>query len=696
MASKSTSKIAKKPASKKKRLTDEELRKLQPKLRMFTNGETEVNLLRSGQCASLKVEDAAAKAPVSSVQEIAIETTVAKKRRPTQTERGSLKQRASKVSINVFVETVDRGEAGASFAGQRARMGNLATATVSFTELDRIAKRQDVSYIELGEPLAAPRPIVSSSSPAPPSQSERSVKSNAKHRDGLDVIIGIVDVGGFDFSHEDFLDATGKTRFQVIWDQGGGTTRTSSSHHFGYGVEITKDRMDKAIAKAKLKTMVVPAFELEPQSQMSEGSHGTHVASIAAGNHGVCRKAEIAAVLISLESNDDDRRRSFYDSTRVVDAIEYLLAYADKRKKPISINISLGTNGHAHDGSSALSRWIDSALAKRGRSVCVAAGNAGQELPEHDQDIGHWMGRIHTRGVIAAPGLTSDIDWCVVGNGNTDISENELEIWYKPQDRISVSVRTPQGEWIGPISPSQYIENRLLDTGTVVSIYNEVYHPANGSNYIGIYLSPFLSKTKVVGVASGEWTVRLHGTEIRDGRYDGWIERDDPRRRGRAGDREYWNFPSFFGDRSNIDDSSLSSLACGHRVISVANLDFLRERVNISSSQGPTRDGRFKPDIAAPGTDIVAANGFAGPNERWIGMTGTSMASPYVAGVIGLMLAAQPNLTAAQIEGILHRTSSPLPGSDFKWSNAAGFGRINPTGCLDEAVVITKREDKTK
>ena len=87
-----------------------------------------------------------------------------------------------------------------------------------------------------------------------------------------------------------------------------------------------------------------------------------------------------------------------------------------------------------------------------------------------------------------------------------------------------------------------------------------------------------------------------------------------------------------------VDNSTVSSLGCGHRVLTVANLHESRTLINMSSSQGPTRDGRSKPDVAAPGTDIVAAKAFSTDGEQWIGMTGTSMASPYVAGVAGLML----------------------------------------------------------
>ena len=143
-----------------------------------------------------------------------------------------------------------------------------------------------------------------------------------------------------------------------------------------------------------------------------------------------------------------------------------------------------------------------------------------------------------------------------------------------------------------------------------------------------------------------------------------------------------------------VDNSTISTLACGRRVVAVANLDEQARRVNVSSSQGPTRDGRQKPDIAAPGTDVVAASGFS-PGAPWVGMTGTSMASPYVAGVVALMLAANPQLTGAQVGGIIRRCAQPLPGADFSWYDDAGAGAIDPVGCVEQAVVMRVREDVT-
>jgi subtilisin family serine protease len=69
------------------------------------------------------------------------------------------------------------------------------------------------------------------------------------------------------------------------------------------------------------------------------------------------------------------------------------------------------------------------------------------------------------------------------------------------------------------------------------------------------------------------------------------------------------------------------------------------------------------------------------------------MASPCVAGVVALMLAANPSLTSAQCAGILLRTARPLPGASYAWGNDVGYGRINPASAVDEA---RHANDRTK
>ena len=676
----------------------ENLRRLQPKLRMVANGDTEVNVLRAGHAAAVAVsERLAEKVPPARSQDA---TPVERAALPARVEPKRLRRTAT-AFVSVFVQlTTDevnqqRTPVGLPFLS--AVKGSLATAELALDDALRLQRSDDVRFVELGQPLTMPRPLITADRAGAPSPTQRRIGDGRRHRFGADVLIGLIDVQGFDFAHPDFLDQRGKTRFLRIWDQGGNTRPTPAVRRtapFDYGAELMASELNAALTASR-RASGLPATTLEPQSQMETGSHGTHVASIAAGNRGVCRAAGIVAVLVSIPEDELERRQSFYDSTRLAHAVDYLLAVADELKRPIAINISLGTNGHAHDDSAPVTRWIDASLTRPGRSLCVAAGNAGQERPEAEGDVGWIMGRVHTEAGIAARELVSDIEWLVVGNGIADISENELEIWYSPADRFSVQVRPPGGQWTERVQPGEYIENRQLLDGSFLSVYNEVYHPANGANLIAIYLSPLLSDAGVVGVSAGEWLVRLHGEDVRDGRFQAWIERDDPRRVGRIGAREAWVFPSFFSERSYIDRSTISSLACGQRVVGVANLDEGNRRISITSSQGPTRDGREKPDIAASGTDVVAAKGFSEPNDPWIAMSGTSMASPFVTGVSGLMLAVNPTLTAAQIGGILRRTARPLPGADFRWRDDAGAGAVDPERCLQEADAMRIRRDVT-
>ena len=686
-------------ASKRtERKLGKEFRKLQPKLRMFAKAYDHVNAIRSDFASAVRIRPNKLEKLIPTVQTVGRYCASVKKK---ELRTPKLKSTSDSIEVNVFLSRYR------AFSSQTTKFEenkisreiedrSLATATLRMSDLAEFAELQSISSIELGESIKRPDHVISSSTPRRPSLTERNVAG--RDSGGQGVLIGIIDVGGFDFSHEDFLNPDGTTRWLSIWDQRGGARPSPEEFGFDYGSEIKKVHMDHAISSAA--SAGVPAWALEPQSQTGVSSHGTHVASIAAGNRGVCRNAFLAGVLIDLPDEIAlDRRSSFYDSTRVAHAVDYLFELAEMIKirdglddLPVSINISLGTNGGAHDASNGVSRWIDHRLSVPGRNVCVAAGNSGQEKAEGPNDIGFISGRIHTSGRIESRGLTSDIEWVVVGNGIGDVSENELELWYSASDRFSVSVTPPGLPTIGPINPREYVQNQKLSDGSFVSIYNELYHATNGSNYIGIYLSPFLKESPVVGVRPGLWKIRLHGIEVRDGSYDAWIERDDPRPRGVVGNREYWNFPSFFTTASNVDNSSVSSLACGQRVISVANLDQANEKINISSSQGPTRDERQKPDVAAPGTLIVAANGFAGDEDgAWVAMTGTSMASPYLAGVVGLMLGVSPRLTAAQISGIIQRTSQPLPGRNYEWTDDSGYGVINPAECLSEARQLSER-----
>jgi len=717
------------PESPTKDFTDCPDRKLHPWLRVVANGNQAVNAMRSdasSRTASAVPIDVAGEQPAPIYEQLAQQVAyVPNWTQQVEPPAGRLTKRAklsesappTESYVNVLFEFYPEQLAAAGADNAMSKLAqriqelsdatgtvdtqmwarrNLLSATVPVASLKELSTDPAIAFVHNSDPLALDRPEVTPTA-AVKKPASKAVGDARKNGRGEDVLIGIIDVGGFDFAHPDFLDEQGQTRFIAIWDQGGDFRRAPNG--FTRGAEFRQKHLNAAI-KAANTAGLPPAVFIERQSQIQPGSHGTHVASIAAGNSGVCPKAKIAAVLLDVPTVDDDveqRRTTFSDSSSIIHAVEYLLGIAREENLPISINISLGTNGGSHDGAGGVSRWLDATLAEPGRAICVAAGNAGQEKARADGDLGWIMGRIHTSGRIPARGLEVEIEWTVVGDGIEDWSENELEIWYSAQDRFTVSLKPPgASQWI-EVKPREFVENRRLASGVFVSVYNELYHPITGGNYISLYLSPNLERDNFRGIPKGIWRVRLRGEEVRDGRFDAWIERDDPMEIGRQGQRSIFRFPSFFTERTNVDSHSITSLACGHRVIAVANLDAAKEQINATSSQGPTRDGRSKPEIAAPGTEVVAAKGFGSDDQRWIGMSGTSMASPYVAGVMGLMLAASGNnLTAAQCLGILQRTARPLAGTSYAWVNDVGFGRIDPEAAVQEAKSINSRVELTR
>ena len=676
------------------------LTKLDSRLRCVANGDTDVNAIRAEQSGAVRLKPRArqAQAPTSALPSGG-ESAKSLGKSLRAAKRGAQQSALpGDVEVSVFV-LFNKIDAPTPAIVSR-RNGRVGVAIVTLAQLEALDGNPAIQLIELGETLKAPNPSITVAvPPAPPTDRHAALNQGSlasPHGDaialeavGENVLIGIIDVGGIDFAHPDFLDDKGASRVIAIWDQGGDAfdppeltvSEGKLGRSTGYGSEITAKDIAFALREAA-KSKLSP-HDLAPQSVRERGSHATHVASIAAGRSGVCKRAGIAAVMIALGDRDYDRGKSFYDTTRIVDGLAYLFDLAVRGGyKAVSINISLGTNGGAHDGSEFVSRWIDTSMFEPGRAICVAAGNSGQDQPQYDGDLGFWSGRVHASGKIPAASLRTDLEWVVVGNGLEDISENQMAIWYGAEDEFAVTLFAPDGTPIGPVLPGERIENKMLADRTMVSIYNRLSDPKNGDNCITLYLSPFMGRP-VIGITAGSWKVRLTGRTIRNGAFNAWIERDDPARGAGA----QWRLPSFFGGSTYVDLSTLSSLACGPRVTGVTNYDAAREALAVTSSQGPTRDGRAKPEIAAPGTDIVAASGFD-PEAQWVAMSGTSMASPYVAGVSALMLSLNPRLTAAQISGIIRRTSQPLPGASYAWSNDAGFGVIDAVACLIEAVRI--------
>ncbi len=170
---------------------------------------------------------------------------------------------------------------------------------------------------------------------------------------GDGVIIGVIDFG-FDYTHPQFRDNQQTTlRISRVWNMPDNSGTPPSG--FNYGTEI-----------------VGTQNILNAGSSSSDGSHGTHVAGIAGGS-GVATSGAYVGVAPNSELVFCHLGGG---ASGVVDAVNYIFAYASSVGKPVVINMSLGTHIGPHDGTSLQDQMFNS-LSGPGRILVGAAGNEG-------------------------------------------------------------------------------------------------------------------------------------------------------------------------------------------------------------------------------------------------------------------------------------------------------------------------------
>ncbi len=465
------------------------------------------------------------------------------------------------------------------------------------------------------------------------------------------MILGIVDFG-LDFAHPNFRKATGSTRLAALWDQRGQPREDSP---YGYGRLYGRAEINRALKTKDPYAALDYGGRGDPY--WLSGTHGTHVTDIAAGNGrgtgtpGVAPEAEIAFVDLAASDipweGEGVVNSSFGDSVQLLEALTFLFELAKRRRKPCVVNLSLGTNGGPHDGTTLLEQGIDSLVSQAAdRAVVLAAGNG-------------YMDGIHAAGTVVAGGHV-DLKWDIPSH---DATQNELEVWYSGRDTFSAEILAPDGRSLGTVALGANATVADADGGTLVFVAHRQHDPNNGDNVVGV----FVRREAPAGV----WTVRLRGEEVTDGRFHAWIERDDAR-------------PSHFLPPHD-NAYTLGSLSTGHLSIAVGAYDAHAPGTPIApfSAAGPTRDGRPKPELSAPGQDVWAARSLA--TQGVLPRSGTSMSAPAVTGVVALMLSEARQLgrklTTAEVRDILAATARKDPPA-LPWHPRYGTGRVSAAAAV--------------
>jgi subtilisin family serine protease len=430
---------------------------------------------------------------------------------------------------------------------------------------------------------------------------------------GSGVVIGVVDVG-CDFRHGNFRQGN-TTRIRYLWDQSTESDKVPVPRELGYGREFTEVEINEALRAGDERAYEVLGYT------PPVAAHGTHVLDIAAGNGrepglfggkpdlapaqpshpGVAPNAEL--IFVDLKTFDGNLASSNY----LVEAVEYIFKKAQDLKMPAVVNVSLSTTGGPHDGTSLVEQKLERLLREPGRAIVVSAGNSFNQ-------------RSHASGTIPKGGKKTILWHLDPRQTDPVLTSNEMEIWYSGDQILEATLYTPDGDKLGSVALGE-----TMDLSDDVTRCGRVSHrkndPNNGDHQIDIRL-PTLED------AAKPWRIELANVGAEEVSFHAWIEQDA---RGL----------SHFGEPTD-PSFTLGSISCGEKTLTVGAYD-TSEMACLAppfeaTSAGPTRPNRqgkarSKPDLSAPGVNIVAARAHGGVTI----MSGTSMAAAHVTGVVALL-----------------------------------------------------------
>lgn len=461
---------------------------------------------------------------------------------------------------------------------------------------------------------------------------------------GKGTIIGIVD-SGFDLSHPMFLDSNGKLRVDGLLEQ--------------------KD--DQSAPTEYDTTQLTNGWSTGANPGSDSNGHGTHVASIAGGTsfkglEGIAPDARFLLV-----------KTNFIDTT---DGVKWIFNKAGA--KPCVVNMSLGGHWGPHDGTSVDEIALDQ-LSGPGKIVVVSAGNERE-----------WS--LHVGGRLTS-GQTETVPFTVLRPRGTPAQPPfaPLTFWYHQNDDFEMSLISPTGQVL-PV-PALGNATQFSLSGADIELSRQAYLPSS-SVQVQVILS--FRSANVGPLALQNWKIRLHCKSAMIGRIDGWVANS-----GMA----------IFSSHPLLEQARTVGMpATARSVIAVASHTtrdswnsengpqndpgLVIGRSSSFSSLGPTRDGRQKPDVSAPGELLTAALASSSELEqeldralvtdRLVTIEGTSMAAPVVAGAVCLMLQKKKTLKPDDVRNVLQATSrKDLQTGAMSWNPTYGYGKLDLKAAID-------------
>lgn len=459
---------------------------------------------------------------------------------------------------------------------------------------------------------------------------------------GQGVLIGIVDTG-IDYLNPIFQYTDNTTRIVSIWDQT--ILSENNSENLLYGTVYTSEEINLAI---------VSDNPLEIVPSIDEIGHGTMIAGIAAGNevpendfYGIATDAEI--VVVKLKQAKQLLRNFYlipedavcYSEVDILLGIDYLLEVANTLQRPLVICFALGSSQGGHDGRGPLSNALSTIGRSPGVAVVVAAGNEGNE-------------RRHYHGIVDR---TTGFDTVElrVGEGEGGFT---VEFWGEYPNIYTLDITSPTGEYIPRISAriSESFDIRFLFEQTTINILYELVEAQFGAQVILL---------RFIDPSPGIWRFNIY-------------ERGDIN----LGFHMWLPMGNFITDETFFVQSDVYTtiLEPGNAFvpITVTAYNYIDNSLYLNASRGYTRTGRIKPNIAAPGMNVV------GPalGNVFMEYSGTGAAAAFTSGVAAMIMEWGyvrnnfPNLNTTDIKILMQRGARRNP--DLIYPNREwGFGILD-------------------
>ena len=527
---------------------------------------------------------------------------------------------------------------------------------------------------------------------------------------GKGVVVGIIDTG-VDLSHRDLRTPDGKTRVAWLLDVSRSPQHLHDDLEAAYGCNSTAGCA--VYAAADLDTLA--SNNIGGDEPTDDVGHGTHVASLAAGNGlaspsprfiGVAPEATYVVARVARTDG------SIFDAD-VLKAVKFVFDRAEELGMPAVVNLSLGSDFGAHDGSSALELGLSSFVGPTlpGRAIVVAAGNSaglydglGSKYPG---PFGIHTGVHVPRASVARVPVITPARTGKIVNGTAFIW-----VGFREGDELSVGIDRKGSQLLAPVSVGH--GNSVAVDDFEVGVLNGTDGGSDDSA-----ISP--GQKNAVVYIDGSWpedsdlSIHLQG----HGTAQLWLQSQgdlDPNVALGA------LFPRAEKEGTiNVPASASALIAVGATLNRTTWTDVLGNAVDMPnlgalentpldsiayfSAAGPNALGAIKPDIVAPGVYLTGAMARSADPRRTDNQLfaslgrcptddecfvvdethaitgGTSMSAPIVSGAIALLFELDPTLSQDGARAILQAGARPLEGVVID-PRQIGPGALDLSGAL--------------